>query len=480
MTQALAEKSWTVALRAPSADTLEVAVYDVIGKSFFGEGVTAEGVLNKLRAAPKTNTIQLRINSAGGVTDEAKAMVNLLGALQSQGVKVEAFVDGIAASSAAYLLTAASRVVMPSNTFQMLHGARGGMFGDAAEHDVMARQIRLTNEQMAEGYAAASARRGKPKTKADYLAAFAEGDLYLTADDAIEWGLADEKIEPLKIAACLADVSQLAGAPDSLKSALYVATSAVPATQTISVKIDASDIDAESIVEAVRAHIESAAASLSPKTTPAPDGPAVTTTPSIGEEPKTMTASQNSFPATVAIALGLPPGSSENDIVSACSALRERDAQGVTIAGVTTGAELVGALRGLKAKADLFDAQATELKTVKAERDKQNFETLIAKGKDAGQLVPVTAKLYEDRFVAAVEKGTGADIVADLTGFLAVAPRVTAKAASQIAVVSSGAPLSWNGKTYAELKYAQRAQLSKDDPALYAEMKRDFDATQAA
>jgi ATP-dependent Clp protease protease subunit len=217
-------KSWTVALRAPTAESLEIAIYDVIGASIFGDGITAQGVLDKLRATPKAKQITLRVNSQGGVVDEAKAMVNLLESLATSGVKIEAFVDGIAASSASYLLTAASRVVMPANTFQMLHQVRGMTRGSAADHEVTAKLIRATNDQMAAGYAAASARRGKSKTKADYLAAFEAGDMYLTADEAIEWGLADEKTEPAKMAACLADISGLESAPEALRGAPYIAT----------------------------------------------------------------------------------------------------------------------------------------------------------------------------------------------------------------------------------------------------------------
>jgi ATP-dependent protease ClpP protease subunit len=226
------EKSWTVAIREKASDELEIVVYDIIGAGLFFDGITAKDVITKLRAAPQAKKITLRVNSVGGIVDEAKAMVNLLAERAASGVEVVAIVDGIAASSASYLLTAASRVEMPANAFQMLHGVRAVVRGTAEELEESARLFRRTNGQMAEAYAAASARRGKNKTAEDFLALFAAGDCYLDADEAIEFGLADQKIESLKVAACLADLDGLKEAPEPVRSALYVgriAASAQPA-----------------------------------------------------------------------------------------------------------------------------------------------------------------------------------------------------------------------------------------------------------
>lgn len=190
---------------------------------------------------------------------------------------------------------------------------------------------------------------------------------------------------------------------------------------------------------------------------------------------------QNTFVTTIALALGLPVGSSESDTVAAAQRLRSLEAQGTEICGVQSSAELLGSVRALKSKADLFDAQASELATVKGERDKQNFDTLVAQGRSAGQLVPAHVKLYEERFSAASEKGNGADVVAELRGFLAVQPRVVAQKLEQPSMGSlPQAQLTWNGKTYADLTYSQRADLAKADPDLWAHMKRDWEDTKAA
>jgi ATP-dependent Clp protease protease subunit len=222
MPPAPAERAWTVALRQKEKSELEIAIYDVIGQSLFGDGISAKDVLGRLRAAPAVQRISIRINSNGGLLDDAKAMINLLAERRSAGVFVEATIDGMAASAASYLTTVADRVVMPSNAFLMFHQARAGVFGDAGKFETLAKYLRTSNEQLAEAYAAASSRRGKTRSKDDYLAEFAKGDRYLTADEAIEWGLADERTEPIQVAACLADISSLESVPDALRSAPYV------------------------------------------------------------------------------------------------------------------------------------------------------------------------------------------------------------------------------------------------------------------
>jgi ATP-dependent Clp protease protease subunit len=230
MTVKHAERAWQLQLRAKGEDRLELTVYDVIGKDFFGEGVSAKDILVRLRAAPEAKQIDLRINSVGGIVDEAKAMVNLLGERAASGATVTAYVDSLAASAASYLTTAAERVVMPSNAFLMLHEVRSMARGRASDFEAFAEVMRKTNAQIAEAYAAASARRGKKKSADDYLAAIAKGDLYLTAAEAIEWGLADEETQAVKVAACLVDISE-AELPEpireQLRSAPYVLTARV-------------------------------------------------------------------------------------------------------------------------------------------------------------------------------------------------------------------------------------------------------------
>lgn len=449
MTQTIAEKSWTVALRAPSAEKLEISVYDFIGESFFGDGVSAKDVLAKLTAAPKATEITLRINSSGGVVDDAKAMVNLLAERKAQGAKVLAFVDGMAASSASYLTTVADHVTVASNAFVMFHQARTGRMGNAKEMTETAELLTRVNEQLADGYASAAARRGKSKDKAAFLEAMAKGDTYLDADQAIEWGLADAKSEPLKAVAILADASMLAGAPELLTAAPYVKRTSAPVAQL--------------------------------ETPPDPVVQDPKPSPTTGKEDPIM-----AFSKTILTALSLDESATEEAVVSAITALKgapETNAAsarvGVEIERIVgaQGAEAIGAVRALKLDQEALVTTRAELSQTKAALNRNAFDTAIKAGREAKKLTPHAIKEFTTEFDAALAKGeSGEGVVAELQGFIRRAAPFAVEARQ--VPIEGGGTLVYNGKTYAQMSYRERGKLADADPELWRTMKNDFEATQ--
>lgn len=452
MTQALAEKSWTVALRAPTAEKLEISVYDFIGESFFGDGVSAKDVLAKLTAAPKATEITLRINSSGGVVDDAKAMVNLLAERKAQGAKVLAFVDGMAASSASYLTTVADHVTVASNAFVMFHQARTGRMGNAKEMAETAELLTRINEQLADGYASAAARRGKSKDKAAFLEAMAKGDTYLDADQAIEWGLADAKSEPLKAVAILADISALADAPDLLTAAPYVKRAAAP------VPVAQLETPPDPVVQ---------------------DDPKPS--PTTGKEDPIM-----AFSKTILTALSLDESATEEAVVSAITALKgapEANAAsarvGVEIERIVgaQGAEAIGAVRALKLDQEALVTTRAELNQTKAALNRNAFDTAIKAGREAKKLTPHAIKEFTTEFDAALAKGeSGESVVSELQGFIRRAAPFAVEARQL--PTEGGGSLVYNGKTYAQMTYRERGKLADADPELWRTMKNDFEATQ--
>src|SRR5688500_9703008 len=78
-------------------DRGEIWLYGIIGMDWFGDGVTAKQFADDLKKLGKVQTIDLRINSDGGVVTDARAMYNLL---VEHEAKVITHIDGIAASAA--------------------------------------------------------------------------------------------------------------------------------------------------------------------------------------------------------------------------------------------------------------------------------------------------------------------------------------------------------------------------------------------
>lgn len=469
MTQLATERVWNVALRSQAADALEIAVYDVIGKGFWGDGMSAKDFLGKLQEAPKAKNISLRVNSRGGIVDDAKAMVNLLRLRAADGATITAYVDGLAASSAAYLLTAADRVVMPENAFVMVHEVRGGILSSTAKQmSAQAELMQRTNEQIADGLAAASARRGKNKTKEDFLAAFAKGDLYLDADEAIEWGLADEKLSaPVKVAACLADITGL-DAPDALRAAPYVVI-----TNSADPKPPAP---------------------AKPQTHP---GPSASEEPpqNTGKEQKTMTASVTATMQILAIAtvLGLPETATEDQVVNETKKLKAQAKLGADIEGLVgaRGPEALGAVRALKQSHEDNQSLAGEVAKLKIVNARRDFESIRDQGIKDKKLTTAVAKFETDRFEAALNNeqldvdaraDRANEIAQELKGRLQVMPRAVSLPANQPVASgggNDGQPVVHNGKAFEALKPMERKVLKDSNPELYNLMREDAAARDA-
>lgn len=374
MSESTASKGWTLALRSVGADTLEIVVYDMIGKDpFFGDGFGAGDFVAALRSAPAAKKISLRINSVGGYLDDAKSMINLLRERSSQGVEIEAHVDGLAASAAAYLLTAADKVVVPSNAFLMIHEARCGMRGRADDMETAARTLRLDNEIVAEAYAGVSKRRGKNLTKDDFLSAMAKGDVYLTAGEAVAWGLADETVESVKAAACLVDITGLASAPPSLRSAPYVAAER-PVARTGDVSAAPSAPPQQTIPEAIPPVVEQPTARVTGHGAPMPEE----NQPPAASEPASVTVSGVKL-------LGV---ATEAEAHTRILNLTKLNAALMSATGASTDAEALARVMAWKHGADQTEALVRQVAELKSSNAASQKEATIQKLSREGKLAP--------------------------------------------------------------------------------------------
>jgi ATP-dependent protease ClpP protease subunit len=447
--QATSERRFEAKLAAN--DVLELQMLDSIGFDWWsGGGITSKSVQAKLDANKSAKTIKLLLHSGGGDAFEGLAIQALL---KRHGARIEVEIIGLAASAASVIAMAGDTIAMHEGALMMIHAPWTCMCGDSSDMRSTADFLDKVNESALAVY---TRRTGRAR---DEVAELVADETWMTAQEAV-----DAKFATSVIQGTTAEPQTKARAAASqVFMSMRQPRAALP------------NIQSPAVEQAEPATTESLAT-----TTPAREGSAVPEPTTLAEEPP-MTAQNTSFPTTIAIALGLPSGSTESDIQAALGRLRDFEREALSISGVAVSSEAIGTLRGFKAKADAHDKMALELSAVKAERDKQNFETLIANGKADGKLVPVTAKHYEEKFAVAVTNGRGTEFVDELRGFLSVAPRVLPQQVRQSAAAASGSgPGLYNGKTYAELKPLMRARLSQEDPDLYREMKRDFDANQSA
>ena len=132
--------------------------------------------------------IQLYINSPGGSVDAGMGIFDTMRFIRPQ---VNTICVGMAASMGAFLLAAGEkgkRFALPHSRI-MIHQPLGGVQGQATDMEIVTREIlrtkRTLNEILAENT-------GKPY---DVVARDTERDYYMTAAEALEYGLIDRIYE---------------------------------------------------------------------------------------------------------------------------------------------------------------------------------------------------------------------------------------------------------------------------------------------
>ena len=192
-----------------SAEAVRVDIYGDIGDPF--DGVDASELLRLLSDA-KGQSIELHVNSGGGSVFDAFAIMT---ALRNHPAPVTAYVDGLAASAASYLIAAADKVVMSSVAWLMIHNASGLVLGNASDMRKTAEELDRIDEAIASIY---SKRSG---TGHDFKADM-DAETWFDAPTALELGLVDEVEEAVAIAAHVdwSDEHLLDHAPEAAIEAL--------------------------------------------------------------------------------------------------------------------------------------------------------------------------------------------------------------------------------------------------------------------
>lgn len=196
---------------ADSSEALRINIYGDIGDAFDEDSVSASGLLDML-SENKASEVELHVNSGGGSVFDAFAIMT---ALRNHPGTVTAYVDGLAASAASYLIAAADRVVMSSVAWLMVHDASGLVVGNAEDMRRTASDL----ERIDASIAAIYAKRSGPGV--DWRSLM-DDETWLDAEQALELGLADEVEEAVAIAARInwADAHLLDKAPEAAVQAL--------------------------------------------------------------------------------------------------------------------------------------------------------------------------------------------------------------------------------------------------------------------
>lgn len=186
-------RKWEIKQKADNPDVLDMYIYnDVEGTSYdwwWGETVvpetSAEYFRQQLEEHSNAKEINIYINSLGGSVMEGVAIYNQL---RRHPAKKTVYVDGFACSVASVIAMAGDKVVMPKNTVMMIHNAWTYTSGNAKELRKQADDL----EKMDSAFRQAYLLKAGDKLTEENLIEMLDAETYLTAEQCVEYGLADE------------------------------------------------------------------------------------------------------------------------------------------------------------------------------------------------------------------------------------------------------------------------------------------------
>ena len=169
-------------------EEVEVLLYDAIvdteAEAEWWGGVPADTFVRALRGI-NAKTIHLRINSPGGSVFGARAMEQ---ALREHPANIVVHIDGLAASAASFIAMAGDRVTMAKGAMMMIHNAWTIAIGNAQDMSKAADLLSKIDGTLVQTYADRAGDKVSAQQIADWMAA----ETWLTAQEAIDAGLADE------------------------------------------------------------------------------------------------------------------------------------------------------------------------------------------------------------------------------------------------------------------------------------------------
>ena len=182
---------WEIKQQA-DPNTLDLYIYgDVEGDGYDwweDEVIRSETSANTFREElakyPGVTQINLYINSYGGSVFEGTAIYNQL---RRHSAHKTVYVDGFACSIASVIAMAGDEIIMPRNALMMVHNMWMGVCGNAAELRKAADDLDKINEAGREAYL----QKAGDKLTPEMIAQMEDDETWLTAEECIQYGLAD-------------------------------------------------------------------------------------------------------------------------------------------------------------------------------------------------------------------------------------------------------------------------------------------------
>ena len=178
-----------IRLETVSRDNKEykLTIYGSIGGWFSDND--ADTIRRKLNGVD-ADVIYVHINSGGGSAFDGVAICNML---KQHKAEVIVHIDGWAASAASIIAMGGDKIIMPSNTMMMIHQASTIEYGNADDFEKTAKDLRKIDTALRQSY------KNRFVGTEEELIQLMKDETWLTADEALALGFADEVVNEIEI-----------------------------------------------------------------------------------------------------------------------------------------------------------------------------------------------------------------------------------------------------------------------------------------
>ena len=186
-------KFWN--FKAKDKDTGELMLYgDISSSTWWGDEVTPKDFKNDLDALGDIKNLNIYINSGGGDVFAVQAIHSML---KRHTASKTVYIDGLAASIASVIAMAGDKVIMPKNAMMMIHNAWTIAAGSKEAFRKLADDMEKIDESIITTYT------DKTGLESEEIKVLMEAETWLTAEEAVVKGFADEIEEEKKLAASI-------------------------------------------------------------------------------------------------------------------------------------------------------------------------------------------------------------------------------------------------------------------------------------
>lgn len=161
----------------------EILIYEEIGESFWGGGISAKRFADDLKALGDLHTINLRINSPGGDVFDGVTIYNQL---LNHKARVEVHIDGLAASAASLIAMVGDKITIAESAMIMVHNPWTIAMGDYREMQKVAEMLSKVRDSSVATYAKRTGLDSKAIIK------LLDAETWMTGQEAVDQGFADE------------------------------------------------------------------------------------------------------------------------------------------------------------------------------------------------------------------------------------------------------------------------------------------------